>query len=925
MCPPLTKCQYTQREEPECGARDHKSECCDREQMSGEGTFELQCFQAQPDEASVVEEHRDEEVMDKERLELAKAIVTDPFDETIDKALALWNQFENSNRDEDLNGCIWGYEKALTLRPIAHPDRSDALYSIDIALQARFGQHGNIADLEQCIDYNIEFLELCPIGHPDRSLALNSLGNGLNHRYRRRGDMIDLEKSIRHHKEALLLRPTGHPQRSITLNNLGAVLDDRFRRMGNMTDLQESISHHEEALLLRPVGHPDRPLTLNSLGNALGDRFARGGDAADLEESMRHHEEALSHRPIGHPARPITLTSLGIALHDLSWQRGNIADLNNSINRYEEALRLSPIGDPDRSRTLKNLGDALESRFIKSGNRLDADQSILRFQEATTYTLAPLWQRLAASNAWIHVAREHGSETLGEAYVLALDLLDRSVLLAASSVHDSHARMTHSGPEITRGQDMAADAASYAIEKGQLGMAVEQMERGRAVLFTQIGNYRTPLDELEVANQELAARFRALSAAVERSALSDGAEKVGERRFDDAVGRRQKQADDWDRTLSEIRQLEGFESFLCVTPFVKLQQAAAHGPVILVNISHYRSDALIVQVSGEPICVVLPAATPSAVKTIADSLIHTTVVQTEEYESNETLTKVLRDIWDVIVEPIVFQLQHVLQLPRGSRICWVPTSSACSLPLHAAGPYKPGLRNLPDLFVSSYTPTLSGLACAGIGYQPMNRLHRVSGPQLLVVAHPGAEGGKTLEHVRDEVNIIRHIAKEITTIEGNDCTRDSVLAALKSTTWVHFACHGEQHPTKPFKSRFRFQTPETTLTLLDIIQKHLPQAELAVLSACHSAAGDRSTPDEAIHLAAGMLFAGFRSVVGTMWAMDDRDGPVLTEAFYKYMFRNGPEAVDCRDAARGLAKGIKELRRRGVPLERWINFVHFGI
>lgn len=51
--------------------------------------------------------------------------------------------------------------------------------------------------------------------------------------------------------------------------------------------------------------------------------------------------------------------------------------------------------------------------------------------------------------------------------------------------------------------------------------------------------------------------------------------------------RYQKQANAWESTVEEIRQLEGFESFLLATPFATLQKAAMGGPVIMVNISQY--------------------------------------------------------------------------------------------------------------------------------------------------------------------------------------------------------------------------------------------------------------------------------------------------------------------------------------------------
>jgi CHAT domain-containing protein len=45
----------------------------------------------------------------------------------------------------------------------------------------------------------------------------------------------------------------------------------------------------------------------------------------------------------------------------------------------------------------------------------------------------------------------------------------------------------------------------------------------------------------------------------------------------------------------------------------------------------------------------------------------------------------------------------------------------------------------------------------------------------------------------------------------------------------------------------------------------LGDAFFAFLSACETAKGDHDYADEAVHLAASMLFAGFKSVIATMW------------------------------------------------------------
>jgi hypothetical protein len=67
----------------------------------------------------------------------------------------------------------------------------------------------------------------------------------------------------------------------------------------------------------------------------------------------------------------------------------------------------------------------------------------------------------------------------------------------------------------------------------------------------------------------------------------------------------------------------------------------------------------------------------------------------------------------------------------------------------------------------------------------------------------------------------------------------------------------------PLKSGLLLQ--DGKLSIEDILRLRLPQAMLAYLSACQTAKGDNNAPDQAIHLAASMLFSGFRSVIGTMW------------------------------------------------------------
>jgi hypothetical protein len=82
------------------------------------------------------------------------------------------------------------------------------------------------------------------------------------------------------------------------------------------------------------------------------------------------------------------------------------------------------------------------------------------------------------------------------------------------------------------------------------------------------------------------------------------------------------------------------------------------------------------------------------------------------------------------------------------------------------------------------------------------------------------------------------------------------------------------------------------------MQLKLDDTFLAFLSACATAKGDKDQPDQVMHLAAAMLFSGFKSVVATMWYVDgfrlvecvliassraiaDDDGPKVAKSFYE--------------------------------------------
>ena len=253
------------------------------------------------------------------------------------------------------------------------------------------------------------------------------------------------------------------------------------------------------------------------------------------------------------------------------------------------------------------------------------------------------------------------------------------------------------------------------------------------------------------------------------------------------------------------------------------------------------------------------------------------------------------------------------------RIWWCATGPLAFLPIHAAGLYEneePGTR-VSDFVVSSYTPTVSELLRVPAA--------RASRPRILAIAQTATDGQSALPNTKQEIDQLHERADtsrvDFMAVENEAATVERVLDGMKGCNWIHLACHGTQDLENPTKSAFLLA--DGNLELAEIIKHPLPLAEFAFLSACQTATGHAKLEEEAVHLAAGMLLAGYSSVIATMWAIFDKDGPVVADAVYAEMLRDG--TADSSRAALALHHAIQSLRLSGAPYLAWLPFIHVGV
>jgi hypothetical protein len=184
-------------------------------------------------------------------------------------------------------------------------------------------------------------------------------------------------------------------------------------------------------------------------------------------------------------------------------------------------------------------------------------------------------------------------------------------------------------------------------------------------------------------------------------------------------------------------------------------------------------------------------------------------------------------------------------------------------------------------------------------------------------------------------------------VENIPATVQDVLSHLSSSHAVHFACHGKQDANDPLESGLVLHDGHR-LRIKEIMNHSMPYASLAFLSACETAMGAENLPDEAMHLAASLLFAGFQGVVATMWqvifilfprcltyckccrSIADEDGPKIADRFYEYLFRsvltNTRAYPDTTDAAHALHHAVAKLRAdSNCSFKRWVPFIHMGL
>jgi tetratricopeptide (TPR) repeat protein len=667
----------------------------------------------------------------------------------------------------------------------------------------------------------------------------------------------------------------------------------------------------------------ERTADLNALCRLLVHRGRKTGSRGDLDRAVALGQRALKRTPAGYVLFEACQENLALALrsrHELRADteesptdrydlRRPADDLGLAVRLAQRAVEAVSADAPGRAVHELNLALALDLEYQQ-----DQDPEKLAWAmeaaSAATRSTADVPTRVSAGLAWSAMAASAGR------YADAVTAFE-SVIGLLPQIASGELRRADQENRLARWTGIAVTAAACALAEGRGEKAVAFLEQGRGILLSRGLDVRTDLTSLRARHPALAGEFDRLRAEIEATydlrSTAPGAR-------DHVRQQRRRQSGRWDELLERIRAEAGFEEFARAPSLDRILAQAHQGPVVYLNLSEERSDAIILGPGGArtvPLGVG-PREADEQVRKLHAALRPDRVVDPREHRP---VFEVLAWLWDELVEPVLDALAPLASAPGAPppRVWWVPTGPATLLPIHAAGHHDArapgGSRSALDRVISSYTPTVRALAAA-------RGQESVSGPpRRLVVAMPETPDAEPLRGVAEEVKVIQGLFADARVLSGREATKHRVLAELPHHTWAHFACHAVADQDIPSRGRLLLDDhEERPLTVDDIARLELDGLELAYLSSCDSARTGPRHVDEAVNLASTFQLAGFPHVVATLWPALDRFAVGFAEDVYRRLAAGGDA-----DVALAVHSATRTARERFPNLPGlWAGHVHVG-
>lgn len=232
----------------------------------------------------------------------------------------------------------------------------------------------------------------------------------------------------------------------------------------------------------------------------------------------------------------------------------------------------------------------------------------------------------------------------------------------------------------------------------------------------------------------------------------------------------------------------------------------------------------------------------------------------------------LHELYKHLVAPFIGEIEtpHLAIVPHGS---------LHFLPFHA---FFDGEKYLIDDYEISYAPSASVLK-----YCLEKQVVRDASPLLVGVAD------ENVPLVREELRRLKALCPDARLLEDESATRDAFVENSNASEFLHIATHAVFRQDNPMFSSFKLA--DGWFTAFDLFSM-VCQTNLVTLSGCQSGMSEVAGADDLLGLMRGFLYAGARSLLLSLWNVNDESTAALMTRFYQEWRKGAAKSTAFRNS-----------------------------
>lgn len=839
-----------------------------------------------------------------QQTEIFNEILSPQLAATLQEATAFVNRYDETVDAEDLNAAGKLISSAYQDMEDGHPHLAATLSSYEAIQETLVVETGIIRStlLDTTIKIAERAVDATSTGHPCRATRLSNLSNWEGRRFEWHSYTADLDTAIENAELAVLCTASNGTLRAGLCNNLGYWLSRRFDLGHDPRDIDRAVRMTEEAVIITPQGDPLLAARQNNLAVRLHTRFVQSCERDDIGPAIDLANMAVQHPGVVGMDRSLLSVNLG-NLYIARFEKARLprrTDIDHAISHFHRAVReSSATGSPDHADYLLSLGVGLMKRHATETAREhdDMERSLSAFQRGWACPRGRTETR-------IHLARR-------AANILALkkDWKACSALLeeAVGLLHfvSLPLQMESTRQDISsQFQGLAADAAAAALESGRDPYhALNILESGTSMakgleydldVFSRFTDVQIPeVWDFGVKKDELDTLVRHASFPSPPNTT---------RLAETHIAKQIAILEDLQDLIRRIRLYPQCRSFLQAHSLDKLRAEAQGAPIVVLNTSVYRCDALIIDCHTGVTSLELPELTLSGIRQ-----------RIEDLRLPSRIPRTLEWLWNSAARCILDQLcfTSAMATKECPRVFWILPGAASNLPMHAAGRHMGGnTETVLDRVMSSYSSSVKSLISCRHRIPHFPKRQPESDVALLVSMEK-TDRLQDLPSAPIEVDMVGRMCPSLglRPIIHYSPLYPDIRQHFSDLKIFHFAGHGVLSSLSPQSSCLCLKdwvdNPITPQRLRDFrTPRNVPF--LAYLSACSTGAIEQDNlVDEASHLIGACQLSSFRHVVGSLSPVADSQCVDIARIFYETLREEG---VTDLAVCRGLHKSIMALR-----------------